>query len=156
MKNHSMPNLKIRSLLLFSALTLGAALTAQAGVSAYSPYAPYAAPAAPGRSSAIATLSARPPLSSAQAAFKRADTSADGKLSRQELEHFPAMAPHFRLIDGNRDGFVSFEELILAATEKPADPPVSRQALTAYSSSAQAASFRPATGARGARVESAP
>lgn len=153
MKNHSMPNLNIRSLLLFSALTLGASL-AQAGVSAYSPYA---APAVSARSSTVATLSARPPQSSAQAAFKRADTNADGKLSRLELEHFPAMAPHFSLIDSNRDSVISFEELIQAATEKPAEPPAaSRQALGPYSPGTLAASFRPAAGARAARAESAP
>jgi hypothetical protein len=153
MENNSMPNLKIRSLLLFSALTLGAALGAQAGVSAYSPYA---APAPAGKSGAVAALSARPPLSSARAAFNRADITRRGKLTRQELEHFPAMAPHFHLIDTNRDGFISFEELIQAATEKPADPPASRQALGPYASGTQAAAFRPAAGARAARAESAP
>ena len=152
MKKHSMPKLKMCSLLLFSTLTLGTALAAQAGVSAY----PYAAPAAPGKSGAVATLSARPPLSSAQAAFKRADTTVDGKLSRLELEHFPAMAPHFHLIDTNHDGFVSFEELIEAATEKPADPPASRQAIRSYTSSTLAATFRPAAGAKAARAASAP
>lgn len=152
MKKHSMPKLKIRSLLLFSAFTLGTALAAQAGVSA----PPYAAPAAPGKGYSVVTLSARPPLGSAQAAFKRADTNGDGKLSRLELEHFPAMAPHFRLIDSDHDGFVSFEELIQAATEKPADPPVSRQALRPYPSGTLAASFRPAIRARAAQAESAP
>lgn len=152
MEKDSMRNIEIRSLLLFSALTLGVALAAQAQGSA----APYAGPAAPGKGYSIATLSARPPLSSAQAAFKRADTNADGKLSRLELEHFPAMAPHFRLIDSNRDDFVSFEELLQAATEKPADPPASRQALLPYSSGMLAATLRSAAGARVARAESAP
>ncbi len=152
MKKHSMRNLKIRSLLLFSTLMLGTTLAAQAGMSA----SRYAAPAAPGKIGSVATLSAHPPLGSAQAAFKRADTNADGKLSQLELEHFPAMAPHFRLIDSNRDGFVSFEELIQAATEKPTAPPANRQALGAYASGALAASFRPAAGARAARAESAP
>ena len=115
MKKHSMPNLKIRSMLLFSALTLGAALAAQAGGGSASAHT---APAAPSKGYAIATLSARPPLGSAQAAFKRADTNGDGKLSRLELEHFPAMAPHFQLIDTNHDGFISFEELIRAASDQ--------------------------------------
>ena len=152
MKKHSMPNLKIRSLLLFSALTLGAALAAQAGVSA----SPYAAPATSGQSGSVATLSSQPAMRSAQAAFKRADITGRGKLNRQELEHFPAMAPHFQLIDTNHDGFISFEELIQAATEKPADAPASRQTLRPYASGTLAASFRPAAGARAARAESAP
>jgi hypothetical protein len=114
MKKHSMPKLKIRSLLLFSTLTLGVALAAQAAGSATA----HATPAAPGKGYAIATLSARPPLSSARAAFNRADITGRGKLNRQELEHFPAMAPHFQLIDTNHDGFISFEELIRAASDQ--------------------------------------
>jgi hypothetical protein len=114
MKKHSMLNQKICSLLLFSTLMLGTTLAAQAAGSV----GPHAAPAAPGKGYAIATLSARPPLNSARAAFNRADITGRGKLNRQELEHFPAMAPHFQLIDTNHDGFISFEELIRAASDQ--------------------------------------
>lgn len=152
MKKHSMPNLKTRSFLLFSVLTLGAAFAAQARGIPPS----YAAPAASGNRYVVATLLSRPQPSSAQAAFMRADTNRDGKLSPREAEHFPAMSPHFQLIDTNHDKFLSFDELVLAATDKPADSPTIRQAIRSYSSSMQAASFSPAAGARVARAESAP
>lgn len=50
------------------------------------------------------------------AAFNRADADRDGKLSRAEAEHFPAVAQRFEQIDGNRDSFISREEFYKAAT----------------------------------------
>ena len=47
---------------------------------------------------------------SADAAFNRADTNGDGRLDRQEAEHFPALSQRFDLIDTNRDSFISREE----------------------------------------------
>ena len=47
---------------------------------------------------------------SADAAFDRADTNRDGRLSREEAEHFPVLSQRFDLIDTNRDSFISREE----------------------------------------------
>ena len=47
---------------------------------------------------------------SADAAFDRADTNRDGRLSREEAEHFPVLSQRFDLIDTHRDSFISREE----------------------------------------------
>ncbi|MGA0571927.1 EF-hand domain-containing protein [Variovorax sp. VNK109] len=46
----------------------------------------------------------------AEAAFKRADTNRDGKLSRTEADHLPAIAARFEQVDANRDQFISMDE----------------------------------------------
>ena len=52
---------------------------------------------------------------SAEAAFNRADTNRDGRLNREEAEHFPALSQRFDVIDANRDSFISREEFNQAA-----------------------------------------
>ena len=47
---------------------------------------------------------------STDAAFDRADTNRDGRLNREEAEHFPVLSQRFDLIDTNRDSFISREE----------------------------------------------
>jgi hypothetical protein len=44
------------------------------------------------------------------AAFKQADTDADGKLSNAELSQIPALASKFADLDKNKDGSVSSDE----------------------------------------------
>lgn len=44
------------------------------------------------------------------AAFKRADTNQDGKLSKEEAARLPAIAEKFDQLDTNHDGFLSLEE----------------------------------------------
>ena len=45
-----------------------------------------------------------------EAAFNRADNNNDGKLSRDEAGHLPAVALKFDDLDTNKDGFLSMEE----------------------------------------------
>ena len=55
-----------------------------------------------------------------EAAFNRADTNGDGKLSREEAGHLPAIALRFDDLDTNKDGFLSMEEFS-AILNTPAD-----------------------------------
>ena len=51
-----------------------------------------------------------------EAAFARADTNSDGKLSRDEAQRFPEIAARFDELDLDRDGFLSFAEFAVGAT----------------------------------------
>lgn len=101
-KKHSMSDFKLRSLLLFSALLSGAALAAAPAPGADSASTPPQATAA----------TAPVPAPGLAAAFKRADTDQDGRLNREEAEHFPALAERFDQIDANHDQFLSLDEFI--------------------------------------------
>jgi len=56
-----------------------------------------------------------------EAAFARADTNGDGKLSREEAQRFPEIAARFDELDRDHDGFLSFAEFAAGATP-PAKP----------------------------------
>jgi hypothetical protein len=45
-----------------------------------------------------------------EAAFGRADTNQDGQLSRQEAEHFPAIAARFDALDVDKNNQLSLTE----------------------------------------------
>jgi len=92
-----------RSVVLFTAWTLGCAAAVQAQSPAPPPTRPatqMTAPAAQASASAQETA----------AAFGRADANQDGRLSAKEAELLPAVAQRFEMLDGNRDGFLSREE----------------------------------------------
>ncbi len=115
-KNHFMPNFKVRSALLmplFTVVVIGSAQAQTTVTSSYNPDGP-ASPVA--HSVAAAPI---PPNRSTRhdidAAFNRADANHDGKLSRQEIEHFPALAARFDQMDTDGDQFLSRDEFNKAA-----------------------------------------
>lgn len=59
---------------------------------------------------------------SVKAAFKRADTNGDGKLSREEAAALPAVAEKFTQLDKDGDGQLSAEEFEtgISAAAQPA------------------------------------
>ena len=116
------PNFEIRSVMVIAAFAVSAAAAcAQTGVMTQSSVGGQTAPMA---MTVAADRAERPAEAMAQnsagrknidAAFNRADLNHDGKLTRQETEHFPMMAQQFDAIDGNRDTFISREEFGKAA-----------------------------------------
>jgi hypothetical protein len=117
-KQHFIPAFEVRSVLLMAAVALGAGGAA---------HAQGATPSAGGTSNSAASQMA--PMAAADAipankvtrmdldaAFNRADVNRDGKLSRAEAEHFPAVAQRFEQIDRNHDGFISRDEFNQAAS----------------------------------------
>lgn len=101
----------IRSLLLGTTLALGA-LAAQAQTTAPSPASPMSPPSMAAQPAAPAN---KTDAKDVAAAFAKADTNKDGKLSREEIERYPEIASRFDQIDGNKDGFLSREEFSKAA-----------------------------------------
>lgn len=103
-KKHFIPNFELRSVVLLSALVVGAAASAHAQSTA----APMVAgPQAKASSSASAK--------ELDAAFAKADTNKDGKLDKKEAEAMPSVADRFEQLDTNGDGFISREEFSKAA-----------------------------------------
>ena len=104
-KKHFIPNFEARSVLLVAAMAFGGIAGAQGQTSSPNP--------ATGASSAAGDIpSNNVTARDVDAAFDRADTNKDGKLSRTEAENLPAVAQRFEQIDTDRDTFVSREELM--------------------------------------------
>jgi Ca2+-binding EF-hand superfamily protein len=53
------------------------------------------------------TLAFAAPADTMAAAFKRADTNGDGKLSKAEAAIFPVIAERFDALDKDKDGFLT-------------------------------------------------
>ena len=112
------PNFEMRSLLLIATFSLSVAGGAFAQTSARIGLDdPVAVSAAADRSERptdgvvqASQVNNRVGSRSADAAFDRADTNRDGRLNREEAEHFPVLSQRFDLIDTNRDSFISREE----------------------------------------------
>ena len=105
---HFIPNFELRSVVLLSALVLGAGSSAYAQSTA----APMAG-SAQGSAATSATTSAT--AKDLDAAFAKADTNKDGKLDKKEAQMMPAVAERFEQLDANTDGFLSREEFSKAA-----------------------------------------
>jgi hypothetical protein len=113
----SLPGFELRSVLLVAALAAGAAGAVRAQTTPASPNSPPSKVApAPTQGGAGAVPQNRATAQDVEAAFNRADVNKDGKLDRQEAEHFPAVAQRFEQIDTNRDTFISLAELAKAAS----------------------------------------
>lgn len=100
-----------RSVMLIAAMALGG------GASLHAQTNPPATPSAPaqttGRSPTTASGDVKAPMAapqSASAAFERADTNHDGKLSAQEARALPAIGNRFKQLDTDHDGALSREE----------------------------------------------
>ena len=112
------PNFEMRSILLIATFALGAAGGAcaqpAAGPGLNDPVAVSVAADRGERPTdggvQAAQINARASSRGADEAFKRADTNRDGRLDREEAEHFPVLSQRFELIDLNRDSFLSREE----------------------------------------------
>ena len=112
------PNFEMRSILLIATFALSVAGSACAQTSARVGLGdPVARSAAADRSERpidggvqATQVNTRAGSRSADAAFNRADTNRDGRLNREEAEHFPVLSQRFDLIDTNRDSFISREE----------------------------------------------
>lgn len=107
-KFHFIPNFELRSVALLAALTVGAALSGQAQTTDSATAKPPAVQGAPVTQGAAPK--AAPTSQDTEAAFARADTNKDGKLSRQEAKRLPAVEQRFDQIDANKDQLVSREE----------------------------------------------
>lgn len=110
---HAIPrrtySFEARSVLLFAALTLGAAAALHAQTQpvtqAAASFGPASsAPAAPSKSP---VGPAAKPSAATQAAFDKADANHDGKLSPQETTTLPAIGKRFKPLDADKNGFLS-------------------------------------------------
>jgi EF hand len=106
------PNFEMRSVLVIATFAVSAAYAQTA-----------TRPASPGQNNPVAMTTAadradntamasqvKTASNPVDAAFNRADTDHDGRLSRKEAEHFPMLSQRFDTIDTNRDSFISREE----------------------------------------------
>lgn len=115
-KKHFMPNFELRSVLLFSALVVGVAIATHAQSNPPAPTADSMASAQMTTAGAVDVIAPNRITSrEVDAAFNRADTNHDGKLSREEARHFPVIEPNFDQLDGNHDHFISRDEFMKAA-----------------------------------------
>jgi hypothetical protein len=106
-----MPNLDLRrvvALVVFAAG--GSAVQAQTSVPPPEAGVSVTAAANPAQGATATMIQTRSGGNPLDAAFKRADTNGDGRLSRKEAEHFPMLSQRFDALDGDGDEFLSRDE----------------------------------------------
>jgi EF hand len=110
------PNFEMRSVLVIATFAVSAAY-AQTNTRPATPGQnnPMAMTAAAGTDNTAMANQVKTSTTTLDAAFNRADTDRDGRLSRKEAEHFPMLSQRFDAIDMNRDSFISREEFDRAA-----------------------------------------
>ena len=106
-KQHFILNFALRSVVLLSALVIGASTAAYAQSTA----APMTGSAQAGASTGSASATTK----DLDAAYAKADTNKDGKLDKKEAQMMPAVADRFEQLYTNSDGFISREEFSKAA-----------------------------------------
>ena len=99
---------EIRSVMLFAAISLGSVTAMAQAPSQAAPQATFGGGSTAGVQSAPAPAAAG--ANDVQAAFDRADTNKDGKLSKKEAEALPAVSSNFAKIDTDKNGYLSREE----------------------------------------------
>jgi len=118
------PDFDMRSVLVIATFAASAAIAcAQTNASSNAladPTHPVAMTAAADRGDrpaegAAIPLATRTSANGFDAAFSRADANRDGRLNREEAEHFPVLSQRFDIIDLNRDSFISRDEFNQAA-----------------------------------------
>lgn len=115
------PNFEIRSVLVIATFALGAVaahaqpVTTPLSTTNNKPQVAVTAVTDRSDSATKTVAQKRSSRSQLDAAFNRADRNGDGKLSREEAEHFPVLVQRFDLIDSNRDSFLSRDEFEKAA-----------------------------------------
>lgn len=100
---------EIRSVMLFAAISLGS-VTAMAQAPSTAPQPTFGGGSAAGVQSAPAPAAPAGGANEVQAAFDRADTNRDGKLSKKEAEALPAVSSNFAQIDADENGSLSRDE----------------------------------------------
>lgn len=98
---------EIRSVMLFAAISLG---SVAAMAQAQAPAAPPPPAAQMGPAAGVQSAPAPAGTNDVQAAFDRADTNRDGKLSKKEAEALPAVSSNFAQIDADKNGSLSRDE----------------------------------------------
>ncbi|ABX32712.1 EF-hand domain pair family protein [Delftia acidovorans] len=103
---------EIRSVMLFAAISLGSvAAMAQTSTPAAPPsQASFGAGSGPATGVQAAPTPSSAGANDVQAAFDRADTNRDGKLSKKEAEALPAVSSNFAQIDADKNGSLSRDE----------------------------------------------
>lgn len=107
---HSLHAFDLRSVVLFTCLTVGGTSAVMAQT----------AQPAPARNAAPAASQSAPlqPITASEA-FARSDLDRNGELSREEAQNLPSVAEQFDAWDRDGNGKLSLEEFLLNADSKP-------------------------------------